>query len=390
MSDEIIDTVGLMAPLDGGDGAGSDPRQDFSATAPYQRLRDARADARAEERDRDAGDGTEAPLAAGWRDVRRLATDILESKAKDFEVAAWLTEALVRSDGLAGLAAGASLLAGLLESFWDTGFPQPDEDGLEGRAAPIGGLAGGDADGTIMQALRRTTLFMRPTGEPLALYQYDVAEETAGIADPQRRDQRYAQGVVPFDAILTEAAAGRAALRGLIVRTQAARDAWTRLETAVAERFGGDPPPTRRVADLLERLVVIASRLGGGPTTAERPAVPDDADNAEGTATVRQSGGSPDAPFVAGTGAGLDRERALQMLEEIAAFFARTEPHSFLAYTLTNAVRRGRMPLPALLAEVLPDDNARHAMLTALGIHAGALLSGDGGDSGNFGETGNG
>ena len=228
MSDQIIDEAALLAPLADGDGVGEDPRQDYSATAPYQKLRDARADARAHERNRDApssGDergSTEADVANAWRDVRRIATDILESKAKDFEVAAWLTESLVRSDGLAGLAAGARLLAGLLEIFWEGGFPRPDEDGLEGRAAPIGGLAGGDTDGTIMQALRRTTLFVRPSGDPLALFQYEAAEDTAGIADEQRREQRYAQGILPFDAIHEESVTGRAALLSLKARAEAA------------------------------------------------------------------------------------------------------------------------------------------------------------------------
>jgi type VI secretion system protein ImpA len=56
------------------------------------------------------------------------------------------------------------------------------------------------------------------------------------------------------------------------------------------------------------------------------------------------------------------------MLEQVADFFAKTEPHSFLAYTLNDAARRGRMSLPELLAEVLQDEGARHGMLTALGI----------------------
>jgi hypothetical protein len=41
------------------------------------------------------------------------------------------------------------------------------------------------------------------------------------------------------------------------------------------------------------------------------------------------------------------------------------------------------MPLPALLAEVLPDDAARSAMLTALGIRAGTLDIESGGDAGS-------
>ena len=50
-----------------------------------------------------------APL---WRTVRELALKTLTETTKDLEVAAWLTEALVRSHGLAGLTAGAQVMAG--------------------------------------------------------------------------------------------------------------------------------------------------------------------------------------------------------------------------------------------------------------------------------------
>ncbi|MBR0668591.1 hypothetical protein GXW71_29840 [Roseomonas hellenica] len=43
-----------------------------------------------------------------WRTI------CLGERSKDFEVAAWLTEALVRLDGLPGLSMGAKLISGLL------------------------------------------------------------------------------------------------------------------------------------------------------------------------------------------------------------------------------------------------------------------------------------
>jgi type VI secretion system protein ImpA len=64
------------------------------------------------------------------------------------------------------------------------------------------------------------------------------------------------------------------------------------------------------------------------------------------------------------------REDAIRQIEELAEYFRKTEPHSPLAYTLADAVRRARLPLPELLAEVLPDSGARQAMLTMLGIRA--------------------
>jgi type VI secretion system protein ImpA len=67
------------------------------------------------------------------------------------------------------------------------------------------------------------------------------------------------------------------------------------------------------------------------------------------------------------------REAALRTLEQLADFFKKTEPQSFLAYTLADAVRRGRMTLPQLLEEVMGDEMARSTMLTALGIRPNSL-----------------
>ena len=58
------------------------------------------------------------------------------------------------------------------------------------------------------------------------------------------------------------------------------------------------------------------------------------------------------------------------MLEAIAAFFRQTEPHSPIPYTLEQTVRWGRMPLPDLLAELIPDSNARQHYFRMVGIPA--------------------
>lgn len=376
MSEDVVDVGGMLAPLEANDGAGEDLRADYSPSSPYQKLRDARAEARAEERARDSqGEADGAPVE-GWRTVRRIAVEALTGKSKDFEIAAWLTEALVRQDGLAGLASGARLLTGLLEAFWEPGFPQPDEEGMEGRASPLGGLAGGDTDGTVMQALRRMSLFRRPTGEPLGLYQYEAALETSGLADEERKELRYGQGVLKLDLIETEAKFDRAGLRATAAEARAAREAWQAFQDQVDARFGYDSPPTRRVAEVLDRLREAADTLAGGPEAvagmegleAPEGAVP----GASGGAGMIMASGGFGIPM--GSLAG--REQALKVLDQIAEFFQKTEPHSFLAYTLSDAVRRGRMTLPELLAEVLQDETARTGMLTALGIRPTSLDEG--------------
>jgi type VI secretion system protein ImpA len=363
VAEDPIELEALLAPIEGGEGgAGADLREDYSPSSPYQRLRDARAAARAEERARDSEGDTESPPADGWRDVLRVGQEALANRAKDFEIAAWLTEALVRHHGLAGLAAGAKLIAGLCETYWESGFPQPDEDGLDGRAAPIGGLAGSGGDGTVMQPLRRLPLFRRTDGTPLGLYQWDQAEETEAIVNEERLAARRAAGVPELATLKVEARIDRAFLAGVATDAAAAKEAWAAMERATEDRFGSEAPSTGNVARLLDRLIEVTGQLGGGaapePVAAAMPA----AAPASGGAAVAQpvaTGG----PAVIAT-----REDALRELGRIAEFFRRTEPHSPLAYTLEEAVRRGRMTLAELLAEVLPDEEARHGLLARLGI----------------------
>jgi type VI secretion system protein ImpA len=370
MADEILDLETLLAPI-GDAGGGEDLRLDYSPSSIYQKLRDARAEARAEERQRDSEGEGEAAVAEGWRQVRRLATEALGGKTKDFEIAAWLTEALVRMEGLAGLTACSRLLTGMLQQHWEAGFPQPDEEGseeerLEGRSAPLGGLAGGDNDGTIMQALRRAPLFRRPSGENLSIYQYDASEETAGLADEARREARHAQGVVALEKIEAEAKFDRARLVAASRLASEARAAWQEFQDQCDARFGYYSPPTRRVAEVLDRMVEVANRLGG-PSDSADAGVMEDSPGHPGPAMAGEAASAGATMGVPGFNPA-GREQALRTLEQLAAFFQKTEPHSFLAYTLADAARRGRMSLPELLAEVLQDDSARSAMLTALGI----------------------
>lgn len=360
MASDLLDLEALLAPLESGDqGVGVDLRDDYSATSAYQRLRDARSAARAEERARDAEGDSDGVEAAGWREVVAVGVQALASQTKDVEIAAWVTEALVRSDGIQGAAAGARLIAGLCETFWEPMFPQPDEDGLEGRSSPIGGLSGASADGTIMQPLRRWPLFRRADGTGVGVYQWDQSEQVETL-DEARREARYAAGTPKLSALEAESRLDKAYISAVRREVVDAIEAWTALDKVLDARFGADAPSLRNVNTLLSRMLEIITRLGG---VEEAP--PDEVVTTAGAGQPSAAGG---ASGPAGDGGALNRESALRELDRIAEYFRRTEPHSPLAYTLDEAVRRGRMTLPELLAEVVPDVEARNGMLMRLGI----------------------
>ena len=74
---------------------------------------------------------------ADWRGVIRLCEALLATQTKDLRVAGWLTEALGRAHGLAGLADGHALTAALCDSFWDDIHPQPEDGELEQRIGAL-------------------------------------------------------------------------------------------------------------------------------------------------------------------------------------------------------------------------------------------------------------
>lgn len=356
---EGFDPDALRAPISEEMPTGADPRENYAPQSLYFRLRDARSEARAAERQADAApDGASVP-PADWESVVQLGAELLATEAKDLEVAAWCGEALLRTDSLPGLAAALVLMRGLVEDYWDTLHPMPDEEGMARRVAPIAGLNGEGGEGTLAQPLRKLILFERRDGTPLALWQYQQSAELAAIGDAARREQRIASGVVPFDQVETEAqTTGRSSLAELRRAAVAAYDAWQALAAALDERAGADAPSMGRVRDLLGEVVAICDRYCPAESTGE---------------TVTQTGtAQPPQTAMASAlqhaGAIATREDALRVLGEVADFFRRTEPHSPLAYTLYEAVRRGRLSWPELLEEIVPDTDSRASILRSLGI----------------------
>jgi type VI secretion system protein ImpA len=353
-----VDLAALLAPIAGDDPAGKDPREDLSANALYLRLRDARNEARSMERLADTAEADERPPAPQWASVSRLAIGLLTTQAKDLEVGSWLAEALLRTDGLAGLAVGFQLLTGLVETWWDDLHPRPDDEDPERRIAPVAGLNGEGSEGTLIQPLRKIPLFPLPNVEMIAFWQYQQSAELATIADPARREQRLGAGVTSFDEIEAAARASAGALSKIRLSARTSNAAWQALEAAFNSR--GDAPPMARVRDLLEEIIGIAERHAAPEATEFVP----DANQSES----HVAGTTEPSHAAVVTGRIATREQAFLVLEEAAEFFRRTEPHSPLAYTLREAVRRGRLTWSELLEEIVPDFDARTAILSSLGI----------------------
>jgi len=119
----------ILAPIEGESPGGISLRYD----PVYEEIKELRR----EEEDLEQGAWKHERKTADYGKVIRMTSELIATKSKDLQLAAWLTEALLNEHGYGGLLEGLQLCNGLLTNFWESLFPELDETDLEIRAAPL-------------------------------------------------------------------------------------------------------------------------------------------------------------------------------------------------------------------------------------------------------------
>lgn len=364
-SRDSVDFDRLLAPISETNAVGENLREDASPSSPYYTLKDSRKAARAKERT-GALDDAEVPDArAEWRPVLEQATSLLAERSKDLEIVAWLIEALARLHGFAGLRDGFRLAQAMVDKYWDSCYPViNDEDGVEERVAPLGGLNGQDAEGTLIVPIRNIQITEGQSVGPFASWHFQQAVALQQIADPEVREKRVQAGAVSMElldkaALETDASFFRTQIDDL----QQCREAFSDFSQRLDELCGiNDAPPSSNIRNELNACLEALRYVGKDALAA------DEEPDAEADESADASGASASAAAKLPSGHPKDREQAFKMLLQLADFFRRTEPHSPLSYSIEQAVRWGKMPLPDLLEEIIAEDSARQNLFRLAGI----------------------
>jgi type VI secretion system protein ImpA len=119
----------ILNPIPGDNPSGQDLR--------YAPVYDKIKEARREEDNLNQGAWQHERKVADHGAVVKLAQEALATQSKDLQLAAWLTESLIKTRGFAGLLDGLTLCHGMIDKFWDTLYPIIEEDDLELRAMPL-------------------------------------------------------------------------------------------------------------------------------------------------------------------------------------------------------------------------------------------------------------
>jgi type VI secretion system protein ImpA len=364
-SPNVLEFDALLAPIEGDNPGGADLREDPSPTSKYFAIKDARSAARAAERGADV-EQEQGGLLPEWRRILELAPEVLATQSKDLEIAAWLTEALLRAHGYVGLRDGFKLMRGLVENFWDNLYPKPD-DGIADRVAPITGLNGEGADGTLIQPMREVEITEGRDPGPFAYWQYEQAAELLKLGDEEKVRARVEAGAITmeqFEASVRQSTPGF--YLALVADLNEALEEWLKLSAELDAKAGSDSPPSSTVRNALRAIVECVQSVAKDILAV--------AEGAESAAQAAEAGGDSGAGAArvggvsVATGAIATREDALKTLLKVAEFFRKTEPQSPIPLVLEEAVRRARLPLHELLAELITDGEARRQFFLYAGI----------------------
>lgn len=329
----------------------------------------------------------ERPLQqADWRLIDTLCMQALTTRSKDLQLVAWLTEAWIRQGaGVAGLARGLLVTRELVDRYWDGLHPRidpPQEGGdCEARVAPFDWMGEALAHTLRVHVCLFPLAQRKPDRVTLADWERLVASELSSAAqagesaDPPQREadqppltreeiianvKRHAPGEVM--SRLEEVRESRAHLVALI-------------ETLDAQ-LGPHAPNLRKlfaVLEALERVLLqvqaaLPAAQPASPVAAEAEAA--DAQDVGDALEASPHESQPDAAVLPiATAAWRNREEAYRTLEALAKYLAAIEPHSPTPYLIQRAVNWGRLPLPALMADIMQEEGDLNRLVQLLGLN---------------------
>jgi type VI secretion system protein ImpA len=189
------------------------------------------------------------------------------------------------------------------------------------------------------------------------------ARSLAQLGDAKLRQKRIDEGAITLETIQKAVAETPAKFYAdLVEDMDQAAEEFRRFCGALGEKSGFDPPSSDLlgVIDSYRDTVkdLARDKLARAPAPAASAAV-----EAGQSAASTQAAAPPVAP-----GAIRDRNDALERLRKVADYFREHEPQSIIPYALEQVVNWGKMSLPDLLAELIPDEGPRKNVFKQVGI----------------------
>ena len=331
----------LLNPIEGPNPSGASLRYD----PVYDKVKEARREEAQPppgmtEQDRKVSDNTQ---------VIRVTTELLTNKTKDLQLAAWLTEALLKQKGFAGLKDGLALCCGLVEKFWDTVYPEIEDGDAESRGAPLGFL------GVKLDIPLKLVPIVEKAKYTLFDYQQSrevgYEDQVKGDEAKKKRATLIKEGKVApelFDKAFEETpkkfyAQAEKDLDGCL-------DNLARLKKSCNEKFGDEGPTFGPLQSALEATrhqihAFLQKKREKEPDPVEPVPAAEGAPGAEREGAAAGAGPVRTGVLITveGSSEPADRIDAIKKVAEAAAFLRHREPQSPASYLMLRGLRWGEL-----------------------------------------------
>lgn len=352
-----IDISSLLLPFEDSARCGADLRLEDDPNNAYRQIRDARNQARDEERQADINGESSRQAIPLWSDVWDSGQDYLKNCAKDLEIVAYMIEASIRLGGFDGLARSLRLTTELLNTFWGELLPTPDEEGIATTLRPLSRLNGD----VITYPLMRVPMTEDTAVGAMVVWQYSQAKQLETLA-AEERERRVSAGAVTlekFNRAVSESS--DSFFQTLAKQIQDARSELAKfgdtLETLVGD---AEAPNLSRFQKAVDEAEAVLQQIAGKRLVAKATVV-----------SSVESGAGSTASNVSGSalsGGVSNREDALNLLESVAKWFDTHEPQSILPSEIRKAIRRGKMSPLELIADLIADTEVRRQLYKDIGM----------------------
>jgi type VI secretion system protein ImpA len=295
-------------------------------------------EARREEEDLPQGEWAYKVKAADPTQVIRLTSEALCGKTKDLQLAAWLTEALLIQNGVHGFSEGVNLLQGMIENFWDSLYPEPEDGDMELRAAPLNWVGSSLADQVRKVPLTRSRFNWFQYTESRA-----VGYEEACAGNESRMKAR--QNAITEKKLTPEAfnldvdVTPRDFYVDLAADLDAALSALQALHDLCDEKFKDEKPSFGKLRSALQDLeslvgTILKDKREQQPEVSQ-PAVDLPPAAAVATPAPMRKAAVTDEP--------VDREDAIRRILSAANSLRRLDPSGPVSYLVLRGVRWGEL-----------------------------------------------
>lgn len=294
------------------------------------------------------------PKKADYKLVIKLAGEALATRSKDLQLAAWLTEAHVKRDGIGMVEPCLKLMLDLQQQFWDTLYPEIEDGDVGMRAVPIEWACNRVAD-----MLRQAPI----TKDGLSYYQYGESRAVGYEADAGYNDAKLeARQLAIADGKITGedwdkafASTPKAWYVAMDEAMRASAETLEVMQSYCEEKYGDDGPAFGKLRTSLEEVGSVVSRLlnekrkiepdEGEPESEEEQAGEETAE-AEPEAAADAEEAAPAAKKKSGKSLAAepaDRDDAIARIQACAKFLQKENPSSPIAYLVQTALRLGEL-----------------------------------------------